>query len=105
MVKLKVNHSKVVNRKLNEFKKVRAERVDQLKIIHSHSNAALSHAVTIDPVIIQINGFITQVLASAVPESIELINDRDLKVGPDQVLKVVEVKNVNDLIIKKGVKK
>ncbi len=74
MIKLKVNNSKAVNEKIEQFEKVRAERVEQLKVKHNHSDAALCHAVTIDPIINQINGYITQVNANSIPESIELIN-------------------------------
>lgn len=99
MVKLKITQTKEVQRKINDFKSVRAERVAQLQVKYS-SDAALNHAVLIDPIISQINGFIDQVNAMAIPDSIKLVSEQVNDIGPGQPFKIIEVKNVNDLIIK-----
>jgi len=77
MIKLKVNLPKKAQDKIKQFELVRLERTKFLQEKYPDSEASFNHAVMIDPIIIQINGYILKVREFAVPESIELVNEVD----------------------------
>ena len=73
MITLKVTQSKEVQSKINQFKGVRSERVAMLAAQYNLAGVHCNHAVMIDPIINQIDGYIIDLVSKSIPEKIELI--------------------------------
>lgn len=75
MAKLIVKYSKCIEDKINHFEDVRKQRVEMLKRQHPNNDAQFSYAVSVDPLINQIDSYLLKIYARAIPETIEIDAD------------------------------